>query len=84
MASISDAIAGQLAGGPPGADAGPEEAQGDEMGLEAAANDLIKAIHTHDATAVVEALRNAFTILDAEPHEEGEHPEAGEAPPAAQ
>lgn len=50
-----------------------EEGKGDEQGLEAAAEDLITAIHDKDADAVVEALRNAFSILDAEPHEEGPH-----------
>ena len=69
MAGISDMLADKMA--PPAA----EEAKGDDMGLEAAANDLIQAVHGKDAGAVVEALRNAFTILDSEPHEEGPHEE---------
>lgn len=49
------------------------EGKGDEQGLDAAAEDLISAVHGKDTAGVVEALRNAFAILDSEPHEEGEH-----------
>lgn len=52
---------------------GEEEGEGDEQGLDAAAEDLISAVHGKDTAGVVEALRNAFSILDSEPHEEGEH-----------
>ena len=74
--SIADDLAGKM--GPPPTD---EMAQGNDMGLEAAADDLIKAIHARDASMVVEALRNAFTILDSEPHEEGDHTGEEEAGP---
>jgi hypothetical protein len=69
-------IVGRLAPKPSGADDGDEEGEGDDRGLEAAAEDLIKAVETKDAKSVAEALENAFSILDAEPHEEGEHPDA--------
>jgi len=41
--------------------------------LEAAASDLISAIHSKDVKAVAEALKAAFEIADAQPHHEGEH-----------
>lgn len=41
--------------------------------IEACASSLINAVHAHDVKAVAEALNDAFTILDAMPHEEGEH-----------
>jgi hypothetical protein len=48
----------------------PED-DGDDMGLEAAADDLIAAVKGGSASAVASALRNAFAILESEPHEEG-------------
>lgn len=45
----------------------------DDNGLHAAAEDMIRAFHSKDAKALAEAVRAAFQILDAEPHEEGEH-----------
>ena len=44
-----------------------------DHGLEAAAEDLIRALSSKDISSVAAALRAAFQILDAEPHEEGEH-----------
>ncbi len=41
--------------------------------LESAAEDLISAVHSKDVKAVCSALRAAFELCDAEPHEEGEH-----------
>ena len=41
--------------------------------LSAAAQDLIKAVHMKDVSAVADALRAAFQHLDAEPHVEGPH-----------
>jgi hypothetical protein len=73
MAGIAEMMADKVVGaGPPAA----EEAQGDDMGLEAGAHDLIKAIHSADAPAVVEAFRNMFSIMEGQPHEE-----AGGEPP---
>lgn len=42
-------------------------------GLEAAATDLIRAVHSKDIKQVADALRAAFEICDSEPHEEGPH-----------
>lgn len=42
-------------------------------GLHMASEDLIRAVHSKDAAAVSEALKAAFEILDAQPHEEGPH-----------
>lgn len=42
-------------------------------GLKMAAEDLIRAVHSKDGASVASALRAAFEILDAEPHEEGPH-----------
>jgi hypothetical protein len=46
---------------------------GGNPGLEAAAHELIQAITNKDPKAVAAALRNAFNLVDAAPHEEGEH-----------
>lgn len=43
--------------------------------LESAAQDLIDALEKKDVNAVAIALRAAFEICDAAPHEEGEHEE---------
>lgn len=43
--------------------------------IESCAQALISAIHAKDTKAVSEALKDAFTILDGMPHEEGEHTE---------
>jgi hypothetical protein len=37
------------------------------------AEDLIRAVHDKDASAVAEALEAAFMHFDSEPHVEGEH-----------
>lgn len=52
----------------------PEHVEGDEAApLEAAAEDLIRAIHSKDTKAVAAALKAAFEISDSEPHVEGPH-----------
>lgn len=50
---------------------GEEDPAGDEMGLEAAADELIKGLHARDAKMVTDALKNFFSIMESEPHEEG-------------
>lgn len=40
---------------------------------EACARDLYKAIQTGDIKGISEALQDAFTLMDSEPHEEGPH-----------
>ena len=50
-----------------------EEPAGGGAPIQSAASDLLQAIETKDAAGVAEALRAAFQILDAEPHEEGLH-----------
>ena len=61
----------------PAADSAPKEDDGadDGAGLHAASSELLRAVHAHDAAAVAMALRSAFQILDAAPHEEGPHPD---------
>ena len=49
----------------------PEEAT--DSSLEMAAEELIRAVHSKDASAVATALQAAFEVCDAMPHEEGEH-----------
>lgn len=39
--------------------------------VHSAAEDLISAIHSKDVSAVAEALKAAFALLDSEPHDEG-------------
>ena len=46
--------------------------QQENHGLNAAAMDLMHAVEHKDVKGVAMALQNAFTILDSEPHEEGE------------
>ena len=41
--------------------------------MEAAAEDIMKAINSKDSRHLALALRAAFQILDSEPHEEGPH-----------
>ena len=43
--------------------------------IEACARDLIMAVHAHDIQGAAEAMKAAFEILEASPHEEGEHTE---------
>jgi hypothetical protein len=45
----------------------------DDEGLEQCAMELIDAVKGGDVQGVIGSLRAAFHILDAEPHEEGEH-----------
>lgn len=42
-------------------------------GLEYAAEDLMRAIHTRDVKAVTQALRAVFQLMESQPHEEGPH-----------
>lgn len=49
------------------------EEGGEDEGLEQCAMELIDAVKGADVQGVIGALRAAFHILDAEPHEEGEH-----------
>ena len=41
----------------------------------AAAMDLLRAIEAKDHAGIADALQAAFEIMDAEPHEEGDHVE---------
>ena len=50
-----------------------EDKKEDVEGLMAAAADFIQGIQTGDKKLVASALRSAFEILDAAPHEEGPH-----------
>lgn len=44
-----------------------------DAGLEAAVRDLFRAFETKDEKLAVHAMKAAFQIMDAEPHEEGPH-----------
>lgn len=50
-----------------------EDLGSDHDGLEACADDLMRASASGDKKAFASALRAAFEILDSEPHVEGEH-----------
>lgn len=54
----------------PFADGG--EADGDS-GMHAAAQDILRAIESHDFKHLALALKAAFDIFDSQPHVEGEH-----------
>jgi hypothetical protein len=41
--------------------------------LEGIAEDILRAINMKDAKSLAEALRDAFEVIDAAPHVEGEH-----------
>ena len=47
--------------------------ESDDSGLLACADDLIRAIHAKDSHKAAAAMRAAFEIMEAAPHEEGEH-----------
>lgn len=53
----------------------PDEDSDSYDAMEAAAEDLISAIHSKSVKAVAEALRSAFELADSEPHLEGPHEE---------
>lgn len=44
-----------------------------DPGLEAAAEDVLRAVDSRSVIDLAKALHNAFQICDAMPHEEGEH-----------
>ena len=50
----------------------------EHLGLEACAEDLLKAIDERSIMGIKKALKNAFEILDSEPHVEGPHIEEEE------
>jgi len=60
------------------ADEKPEEKQedSDKIDIDASVDALISAIHARNAKDAKEAIKDIFYILDAQPHEEGEHTEA--------
>lgn len=45
------------------------------IALETAAEELLSAIEKKDAVALASAFRNAFQLVELEPHEEAEHME---------
>lgn len=51
----------------------PQDKDDPAAGIKACARELINAIHAKDEHKVSEALKDIFSILDSEPHEEGEH-----------
>lgn len=55
-----------------------ESPEDNQAGLEAAADDLMRGVHSHDKKLVVSAMQAMFEILDAMPHVEGPHEEESE------
>lgn len=56
-----------------------QEPEGQEdHALEACAEAAIRAITAKDASALAKAFRDAFTILESEPHDEASEPTEGE------
>lgn len=49
-----------------------------EAGLDAAAEDLLRGMHSHDKKLVIAAVKAMFEILDALPHKEYSHEESDE------
>jgi len=45
----------------------------DNYNLEDCAEEIIKAVHSADKTALASALKEAFQKMEKEPHEEGPH-----------
>lgn len=52
-------------------------AASDDSGIEAAASDLISALHSKDVKATAAALKAAFELLDSMPQDETPTPEQG-------
>ena len=74
--SIALAILAKGKKGPPEAPLMDDGAEEGDLGLEAAADAFIKAVHARDAKMLVEAFKDLFDQLEAQPHDEAEHPEA--------
>lgn len=51
----------------------PDDSDDSDSALEAAAEDLCHALDRQDYPAIAKALKAAFQIMDAQPHEEGPH-----------
>lgn len=69
MAADKHKIAALILGG--GKPDPAEEAKGDDEGLTAACEELLSAVDAKDAGELAKALKNAFAILESQPHEEG-------------
>lgn len=48
--------------------------ESDDEGLNAAARDLMAALHAKDEAGVAQAFKSAFEILESQPHEEAGEP----------
>lgn len=57
----------------PDEDNAAEDQDDPTMGHLACAHDLMTAIKAGNAQGVADALYDAFTLMDSEPHEEGQH-----------
>lgn len=51
----------------------PESDEGDDTGLHAAAQDILRAISDNDSKHLALAIKAAFDICESYPHEEGPH-----------
>lgn len=56
-------------------DSRSDSGRGRNVALEVAAEELLSAIEKKDAVALASAFRNAFQLVELEPHEEAEHSE---------
>jgi hypothetical protein len=54
-------------------DKGVKDMPEQDLGVMAAAEDLIRAVHAKDINATAAALHAAFEIMDSMPHVEGPH-----------
>ncbi len=57
----------------PDATTEPEVGDESDHAIEAAASDLIDAVHSKDIKRTADAIKAAFEICESQPHEEGEH-----------
>lgn len=49
------------------------EESGDDQDMVAAAEDILRAVSTKDAVLLAKAIKAAFDIYEAQPHEEADH-----------
>lgn len=71
--------------GKPDLEASPEKDMTEDIdpGLKEAAEDLMRAVESKSVIDVAKALKSAFEICDAYPHQEGEHTNEEEGVPYA-
>lgn len=53
----------------------PDDQNDPDAALEACASDLIDAIHARDIKKAAQVMRDAFELMESQPHDEIEHKE---------